>query len=67
MGRERPRRATQRLREEEIIHGIGSSTTAAQTTRRVATDEEQLQTPEGPPQIPMTTVIKEKGKTVVDE
>ncbi|KAH0644805.1 hypothetical protein KY284_032689 [Solanum tuberosum] len=62
MGRGRPRRATQRLREEEISHGIASSTTSAQTTRRVATDEEQLQTPDGPPQIPMTTASKEKGK-----
>ncbi|KAH0645234.1 hypothetical protein KY284_033118 [Solanum tuberosum] len=67
MGRGRPRRATQRPREEEINHGLASSTTAAQTNRRETNDEVQLTTPDGPPPAPMTATSKEKGKAVVDE
>ncbi|KAH0712496.1 hypothetical protein KY289_008455 [Solanum tuberosum] len=51
----------QRIHEEEISHGIATSTTVAQTTRRVTTKED------GPPQISMTAASKKKGKTIVDE
>ncbi|KAH0715048.1 hypothetical protein KY284_007953 [Solanum tuberosum] len=44
-----------------MSHGIASSTTVAQTTKRVTTDEDE------PPQISMTAASKEKVKTIVDE
>lgn len=62
MGRGRPRRAAQRLREEEINHGISSSNKEVQAAMRVVNVEQQLQTPEGPPQILMTVASKDMGK-----
>ncbi|KAH0711989.1 hypothetical protein KY289_007948 [Solanum tuberosum] len=67
MGRERPRRANQRYREEEIHHGIASSSATGQLTRSETIEEVQMLTPDGPQIQLMTDASKGKGKTEMDE
>ncbi|KAK6789940.1 hypothetical protein RDI58_013740 [Solanum bulbocastanum] len=66
MGRGRPRRAIQRNREEEISHGIASSSAgnAAQMEEEIGVIETTMNTPKGDPHTIAGNTGKEKSIVV---